>query len=268
MSSNVAEQLYTEEEEMAESNVQRKLSANLIAVLEYMLWLEGYFIGGNLEILPLKDGRKYSFNNLAPDVAFFKGIALSEREQNNLKSWNMNEANRPAPTVAIEICSDSTWTVDLKQKPLYYGELGVKEYYTYDPRERVSDIGRLRGWRYLPDGTPVPMTSDGRGWLWSEELDSWLVADGPNLRLHDREGQVRLNATETEAIARFEAEQRLEAERQARLIAEQTAQAERAAKEAERKSRLAAERKLKTGQKALADLRQKMRERGIDPDSL
>jgi hypothetical protein len=38
---------------------------------------------------------------------------------------------------------------------------------------------------------------DGR--LWGTKLDSWLVPDGPYLRLYDRDGQMRLTGEEAEA---------------------------------------------------------------------
>ncbi len=295
MSIELVEQLYSEEEEMAESILQHNLTNEVESVLKEMLGLQDHFVSGNLEILPPKDGWEYSFHSVAPDVVFFRGVRLTKREQNSVKSWNMSQPNRSAPTVAIEICSDSTWTIDVTLKPIYYGELGLKEYYTYDPREGVSDIERLRGWRYLPDGTPIPMLPDEQGRLWSDELESWLVGDGPDLRLYDREGQRRLTqlqasdqreateraAKEAERAAKEAERAAKEAERQARIVAERTAKAERAAKKAERqarlvaeretklaqKARLAAERTLKAEQKAMADMRQKMRERGIDPDN-
>ena len=81
-----------------------------------------------------------------------------------------------------------------------YGRIGIKEYFAYDPHEPLVWEGtndrRLLGWRYQ-NGMPVEIQSDEQGRLWSEELDSWLKAEGINLRLYDRENNLRL--TENEA---------------------------------------------------------------------
>jgi len=115
--------------------------------------------------------------------------------------------------------------------------MGVKEYFAYDPNEpRIypKRIGkRLLGWRYGTDKQAVTIKPDEQGRMWSEELESWLVADGGYLRLYDRAGAMRLTKGEAE-----EAEKQME--REGRL-------AERAEKEA-----------------AWA----KLRELGIDPEKL
>jgi hypothetical protein len=49
------------------------------------------------------------------------------------------------------------------------------------------------------------------GFLWSEELASFLVPDGQLLRLADRHRQVRLTEAEAQATARQAAERRAEA---------------------------------------------------------
>ncbi len=296
MSMKLVEELYTEEEEMAESNLQRVLSTQSVSVLEYRYREEGCFIGANLQILPRQDGRSYDFVNLVPDVVLFKGVNLSEEDKRNLKSWDLNQDNRPAPSLVIEICSDSTYKVDLNNKPRYYGQLGVKKYYSYDPRERTPESDRLIGWQYEADGLPHRIQPDHRGWLWSVELESWVAPAGPEIHLYDLNGQKRLTlmeATEQARIeaeqARLQAEQRLseerlakeleraakEVERKARLAAELEIETEREARlaaelemKAEREARLVAELEMKAKQQANEDLRQKLRERGIDPDSL
>jgi Uma2 family endonuclease len=104
----------------------------------------------------------------------------------------------------INICSESTWEEDILLKPTRYAAFGVHEYYVYDPNDLAyfpSEHGRLRGWRLQGD-TMIERTKDANGRLWSEELASWLVEDGALLRLYDRQGILRLTATEAERQAK------------------------------------------------------------------
>ena len=45
----------------------------------------------------------------------------------------------------------------------------------------------------------VEMMANSEGWLWSEQLESWLVPDEAYLRLYDREHQMRLTGEEAQA---------------------------------------------------------------------
>ncbi len=227
MSSEIIEQLYVEDEEMADSNLQFNLIHYLVALLRFVYRAEGWFISGNLKILP-RSGPRYTFANVAPDIAFFKGVVLSEDDQNNLTSWDMKQPNRPAPAVVFEICSEATWTTDVLplMKPDFYRQLGVKEYFTFDPQGFwTNETRRLRGWRYPATDGAVELVADEQGRLWSDEMESWLVPDGVNLWLFDHHDNRRLSEAETERQAR-------EVERQ-----------------------------------ALVELRQKLRDKGYDPDN-
>ena len=230
MTELTAYELYVEED-MPESQPQINLSDYLRGILRYLYREEGWFITGNLGIYPATKG--YPFSYLAPDVALFKGVVLSEAEQADLVSWQMSEPNRPAPTVVFEISSKETWRQDIDLKPGYYLQLGAKEYFAYDPQRYWQNIPtQLRGWRYKV-GSIEELQPDLRGWLWSEELDSWLGAAGTYLRLYDRQGVLR-------------------------LLGEQ---AERVAKEAERVAKESALRREQI-------LLEKLRKANIDPDSL
>jgi Uma2 family endonuclease len=268
MSLETEYKLYSEEEEMPESNLQLMLMFYLISVLKYWYAEQGWFVGGNLLIIPPKEtAQARKFTSLCPDIMVCIGTVLTEAEQQALSSWNMNEPNRPAPTVVFEISSEATWTVDLEWKSVWYGQLGVREYFAFDPQQlwRGSTV-QLRGWRYVK-GQAVELELDKRGRLWSAELDSYLVPDGVRLRLTDRRGRQRLNKEEAAELAQRQsdlarrkaeqqarAEQRArQAEQQARLLLEQQLEAERLAKEAA----LAAQR---AAQREIEELRGKLRQ--------
>jgi len=113
--------------------------------------------------------------------------------------------------------------------------MGAREYYAYEPNAPPywpKNAGRLRGW-WLASGVMVERSADERGWIWSEELESWLAPDGPLLRLYNRDRRLRLTEGDAQRAAK---------------------EVERAAKETERAAKEAAWAKL--------------RELGIDPESL
>jgi Uma2 family endonuclease len=289
MSLETEYELYSEEEEMPESNLQLMLMIYLIAVLKHWYAEEGWFVGGNLLIVPRKETQPFRrFKNICPDVMVCHGTVLTEAEQNELSSWDMNQPNRPAPSIVFEICSSATWDVDLDKKPEWYGQIGVQEYFAFDPMQLWRGATRqLRGWRYV-NGRPVELTADEQGRLWSASLDSYVVPDGVNLRLTDRRGRQRLTATEAgevvwqkeqrarrkEELARRKAEEQAKAEQQARLKAEQQAKVEEVARhkaeqqtKAEEVARLEAEQRLEVERVAkeaalreVQELREKLRQ--------
>jgi Uma2 family endonuclease len=215
----------TKEDLMGESAAQSNLILYLLNVLRWLYRADGWFVVSNLNIYRLRRRHEYP---LAPDVAVFKGVTVANPGARTLRSWRLYEPGRPAPQVVFELASEETWRDDLDEKPAKYAELGVQEYYAYEPNDPPywpAAQGRLRGW-WLVQGAMVEQTPDARGWLWSAELASWLAPDGALLRLHDRDGHLRLTEGEAERVAK---------------------EAERVAKEA-----------------AWA----KLRELGIDPDQL
>jgi Putative restriction endonuclease len=138
--------------------------------------------------------------------------------------------DRPAPPVVFEIDSPGTWTKDVQtdehDKPAIYGRIGVKEYFTYDsntPQAWLFARGvRLRGWRYAADGTPIELQRDRRGWLRSEELQSFLVPDGREMYLYDFDGNKRLTYEEgVQKRTRQERQAEIERERIARQRVEE-----------------------------------------------
>ncbi len=187
----------------------------------------------------------YKEEPLAPDIAVIKGVTFRRT-----RSWQVGKTG-PAPQVVFEIASKETWQKDIKEKPGRYAQMGVQEYFTYDPNEPPllrRPTCRLRGWRLDPltqQMRELSLRPDGR--LWSIHLESFLVPDGPYLRLTDQYGKRRLTRAEAEAQARQAEARRAEiAERRAE---EEARQAEVARRRAE----------------ALAE---KLRSLGVDPDQL
>ncbi|MBI4769257.1 MAG: Uma2 family endonuclease, partial [Chloroflexi bacterium] len=125
-----------------------------------------------------------------------------------------------APDVVFELTSESTRHKDTREKRLLYEELGVREYFLFDPL-RESLKPPLQGFR-LEQGYYVPLTPtrlpDGEWQLESELLGLTLRSAGSALRLADP-GQI-LRTHGEEAEARRQAESLAGAEVQARRQAE------------------------------------------------
>jgi hypothetical protein len=136
---------------------------------------------------------------------------------NHLRSWRVGRTG-PAPQVVFEVMSTETWKKDLFEKPMKYAQMGVQEYFAYDPHLPPlarATRRRLFGWGFDHEShvmRELPLESGRR--LWSIQLESFLIPDGKYLRLYDRYDQLQL--TEAEAEAR-----QAEAEaRRARALAE------------------------------------------------
>lgn len=189
---------------------------------------------------------------LAPDVAVIKGIT-----HRPVRSWRIG-THGSAPHVVFEIASEETWKRDLEEKPELYARMGVQEYFAYDPNDppiHARESSRLFGWQLDRDtGLMQKIVPSPSGRLWSQHLNSLLVPDDSYLRLHDREGRLRLTKDEADVLARQAAERRAEAEAQSRRFAEKRAQA------AERRAQAEAEKN--------RILVEKLRALGIDPEQL
>ncbi len=141
---------------------------------------------------------------VAPDLMVIFEVAPGER--GNYKAWEEGQV----PAVIFEMTSQATQEEDQEIKKTLYEQLGVQEYWLFDPRaewipERLQGY-RLRGEDYEP-------IADGR----SEPLQLRLRADGELIAFyHEETGEnllIREQLTEALRQAQAQAEQeRLRAE--------------------------------------------------------
>jgi Uma2 family endonuclease len=195
----------TQEDLMGETAFHAALVRYLVDVLTWLFHGHLCAIYDNLNIYQTTDYHEYP---VAPDVAVFQGVAYRML----IRSWRVGKSG-PAPQVVFEIASEETWKKDLREKPSKYASMGVQEYFAYDPHEfplPQSRNRRLFGWQLDQDGqTLKEMQPRSDGSLWSTSLESWLVPDGVTLRLHDRNGLMRLTHAEAETqLRQIEAQQR------------------------------------------------------------
>jgi Uma2 family endonuclease len=192
---------------MAETDIHRKLLMFILFMLtERYKHASQVYIAGNLLIYYQEDNPKAS---LAPDVFIVFGVPNHERR--TYRIWEEGKA----PDVVIEFTSSSTQKEDVGSKRLRYEQLGIKEYFIFDPlRDYLQPP--LKGFRLMGQYyTPLldqPLSEDE--WrLQSDLLKLELHTEGQQLRLFDPQTGVYLRTPHEEAEARA-------AESQARAAAE------------------------------------------------
>ena len=180
---------------MGETDVHIELIIDLrCALRDFFRNAADVYVGSNL-LLYYVEGNPAK--RIEPDVFFVRGVGKGARRV--YKLW---EEGRP-PDVVFEISSRGTWQEDLQKKWQLYAQLGVREYFIFDP-ERDYLIEPLVGYR-LEDGQYVRMEVEG-GRLRSEALGLELVDTGETLRLYDPQAQRLLPTPTEESDARRQAE--------------------------------------------------------------
>lgn len=189
---------------MGETYIHRMLVQYLMDILGWLFHGQRCALYANLKFYQTPEYRE---EPLAPDIAVIQGVDIQE-----VTSWYVGKTG-PAPQVIFEIGSAGTWKTDLDEKPQQYAQMGVQEYFAYDPNKRPLRRGapsRLFGWqldRASNEMREMPLHPDGS--LWSIQLNSRLVPDGQYLRLYDQFGNLRLTRAEAaERRADAEAEMR------------------------------------------------------------
>lgn len=153
------------------------------------------YVAGNM-LLYYEEGNPAAC--VAPDVFVVRGVTKQERR--TYKIWEEEQS----PTVVFEITSRSTRLEDLGTKRALYAELGVQEYFLYDP---LGEYLRppLQGYR-LDDGEYERIVSERELVLHSESLGLDLRLENGRLRVLDSETQEPLLTPAEAYVARQVAE--------------------------------------------------------------
>lgn len=202
---------------------------------------------------------------VAPDV--FVVFGVENRPRRSYKVW---EENGQTPDWVLEVTSASTRVKDERDKPLIYAQMGVTEYFQYDPTGDYLQPP-LKGRRLIGNSYAliVPRTmADGTLCFPSEVLglEMHLLSDGQLRFFHPQTGEYLRTYFEEHArgdLLQLQAQQeqlRAEQERQRAEQERQRAEQERLRAEQER---LEKERQQQRAEKLAA----KLRELGIDPDA-
>ena len=205
-------------EPMAETKAQYVALTDTVSALEnHFITRPDVFVGGDmLMYYRMNDNR----TRVAPDVFVVIG-ATGKHYRDSWIVWREGKA----PDFVMEIASNSTWRRDAAEKRGIYAEMGVSEYWRYDPvgvffsPELVGE--RLVGGVYQP----ITLAIDSGGILWghSDVLGLDICGrPGLELRLYDPEGGQWLRThRESEEALRAEAEARQAAEEEVRRLREQ-----------------------------------------------
>ena len=110
---------------MAESDLHREIMFYIIHLLQRWFRGQQVYVSGNMLVYYI-EGRPTK--SVAPDCFVVRGV--EPRKRGIYQIWN--EGGK-APEVVFEVSSKTTHREDLTKKFTIYGQIGVQEYYIYDP---------------------------------------------------------------------------------------------------------------------------------------
>lgn len=208
---------------MGESDLHRKIMFHIIHLLERFFAGQQVYVTGNL-ILYYERGNPRK--SIVPDCFVAPGV--EPRLRPIYKLWE-----EPAgPQVVFEVSSKSTQREDLGAKMRVYAQLGVQEYYIYDPTGDYLNPP-LAAFQWVGGGyVPMPPVNE------EPPLSTWLLAPEASappeflsralgLRLTlDADGQLQFYDAETGARLLSDEEARQQAEAAAQQAQERAARAE------------------------------------------
>jgi len=239
---------------MAESPIHLAVMLHCIQALKDQFAQEpNVYVAGNM-LLYYEQGKRSS---VAPDVFVVRGVP-KEEDRDVYLLWREGKA----PCFVLEVTSKTTREEDETSKKPRYAELGVEEYFLFDPRGEYLHP-RFQGLR-LNGGVYQPLRLAPDGGLTSRTLGITFLPQGKSLRMTDaKTGRLLLTYEEWKAKAeaaedRAEAaEERAEAESAARCVAEERAAQAEARMAEEAAGRQAAEERAR----ALAEELDRLRRR-------
>ncbi len=184
-----------------------------IAILLEML--RQYLIGKQATVLGnqfLYYAQGFPRMRVAPDVMVIFDVAAGGRD--NYKIWEEGQV----PMVVFEITSPSTQVVDTGFKKDLYAQMGVQEYWLFDPKGEWLE-GQLQGYRL--NGEEYAIIPDDH----SQALGLRLAVENKKIALHRLDNGEKLPFPEELAEQVMRERQAKEEAEQAKLQAEQTQQA-------------------------------------------
>ncbi|MCS6865086.1 MAG: Uma2 family endonuclease [Gemmataceae bacterium] len=240
---------------MADNTLQWDWMVKIVGELRELFAGQEVFVAGDLFWYPVEGNPNIV---QAPDVMVVFGRPPGYR--GSYKQW---EEGGIAPQVVFEILSPRNTRDEMANKLKFYQRYGVEEYYLIDPYKNTA-MGWVRSNGEYVHVYPID------GYI-SPRLGIRFEESGGELKLYTPEG--REFVTREKRVEEIQEELRktqlaFEEERQRALHAMQQIEAERQRAEAEHQ-RAEAERQRAEAERAAKEaLAAKLRELGLDPDSL
>jgi Uma2 family endonuclease len=170
------------------------------------------YVAGSMAVYYRQGDRKAV---VAPDVFVVLGVEKNER-----RSYLIWEEGGVVPAFAVEVASDSTDRRDATSKRATYEQMGVHEYWRFDPLGVLIQEG-LQGWRLVGGRYERVRAERADGWHRSEALGLELRAEGRLLRFWDPQlGRDLMTHAETRRALQ-ESERALQASERALQTSEQ-----------------------------------------------
>lgn len=234
---------------------------HLYALLTTLEVLKQYLSGQEATVLAnqfLYYSQGFPNLRVAPDVMVIFGVAPGGRD--NYKIWEEGQV----PSVIFEMTSKGTQAQDKIFKKTLYTQLGVQEYWLFDPKGEWVEH-QLQGYR-LQAGGEAPfyeMIADQR----SQVLQLRLTIEGALIGFYREDtGEKLLITDELVQALQQETQARLEAETRATQAETRVQQAETRAQQAETRAQQAEAQVTQERQRA-EQLAARLRELGIEPDT-
>lgn len=187
---------------MAETQVHVALLASLYGLLGHWLRPRGIYVAGNI-FLYYKEGDVKA--RKSPDLMAVKGVDVVAKRR-SFKTW----VEKAVPCFVLELTSKKTAKEDRVEKKILYRQLGVREYFLFDPLDEYLPE-QLMGFRVV-GGDYRPLQPNADGGITSRELGLRFVPDGNDLLVFDaKTGEhlldlEKLHETSNRRIAELEAE--------------------------------------------------------------
>jgi Uma2 family endonuclease len=144
------------------------------ALQDYLIRPPGWYVASNLILYwDVNDPKK----RRDPDILVARGVGSHFRR--SFRVWEEGTL----PCALFEVASKRTWREDVGPKRTLYAQLGIREYFIFDPEGKYVRPP-LQGFR-LRKGTYARIKPAADGGLMSKEVGLRMAPEGPMLRLID-----------------------------------------------------------------------------------
>lgn len=195
-------------EPLAETDAQfNPLTYAVSALRIHFADRQDVYVGGNMLMYYILNDPSVS---VAPDVFAVFGA----HGNHSRRSWIVSREGDIAPAFVLEIASESTWQHDATGKRAIYADIGVAEYWRFDPDGAYFPVPLVGERLVNGEYQPIEVDTDENGVLrgHSDALSLDICARGElELRLYDpANGEwLRSHQESEERIRRLEAQMRL-----------------------------------------------------------